>query len=654
MLDKINEAYYATPPAGEVNKQRERIHWLCAQASGKRILDIGCSQGITSILLGREGKEVLGIDIAKESIKYANEALANEAESTKKRVTFQCMDIFSHTISQRFDTVIISEVLEHFSHPEELVSIAAKLVVPAGKLICMTPFGINDFPDHKKTFYMYDVIKILENYFEVQSHALIGKWLGIVCHEGKGNKKTIDFNAHIKTCEEYFYRIERDYVNSISTKNNLLKVREKNYEKQVATLREDIALAKEANVKLKESYEIEQKKYIAIEMQLQTKNDRLEEVNEVYEQARKEIISLVECIEKERRAYENALEKIVFEEKQNEEIRQAFHQAEESIASLKETLEVERYHFKNLSQEKEELSEQVEILKNTLNQVNSEKTELLEQLTEMEDTHNQTNIQIAALQQNIFEYENVIKEKKECIEKEHFAHIETEEKKVAIEKQYEELSLAYHQAGELITSLEEELDKKAHHVEELCQDRMGFVSQIETLETSLYHVNAEKTDLLRQYIELEMALRITNSEKTDLVKQYTELETALGATNAEKAELLGQLTGMEAVLGQAKALVRTMQYDISKLDDLVKKKEDTIKKNEQTIKEREEIIKNSEQVIKERADTIREIEIFLEQRTHEKGDLIFRFTEDRLWKGLGRVLIAHIRRICKRWSRNNE
>ena len=72
--DKIYDAYYSEKNTLFKKKVRERVHWICSNATGEFVLDIGCSQGIAPIILGREGKNVLGIDISENAI---NDALAN-------------------------------------------------------------------------------------------------------------------------------------------------------------------------------------------------------------------------------------------------------------------------------------------------------------------------------------------------------------------------------------------------------------------------------------------------------------------------------------------------------------------------------------------------------------------------------------------------
>ena len=97
-IDKISESYEGTYGAKELTERsRERVHWICSQAKGERILDVGCSQGIVSIILAREGKYVKGLDLCQESIDFANESLEKEDEHTRLHAEFICADFITHT-----------------------------------------------------------------------------------------------------------------------------------------------------------------------------------------------------------------------------------------------------------------------------------------------------------------------------------------------------------------------------------------------------------------------------------------------------------------------------------------------------------------------------------------------------------------------------
>src|SRR3954462_8270664 len=92
--DRIGEVYDGTYGSPEFQaRSRERIHWLCRHAGGQRILDVGCSQGIASILLGREGNAVLGVDREAVPVDAAVARLAAEEESVQRRVSFRHCDV---------------------------------------------------------------------------------------------------------------------------------------------------------------------------------------------------------------------------------------------------------------------------------------------------------------------------------------------------------------------------------------------------------------------------------------------------------------------------------------------------------------------------------------------------------------------------------
>ena len=76
--DQIRAAYYDQLGSGFGKKVRARVHWIVRQAKGEHILDIGCSGGVVPILLGREGKHVVGIDVLPEAIIEAKQALLEE------------------------------------------------------------------------------------------------------------------------------------------------------------------------------------------------------------------------------------------------------------------------------------------------------------------------------------------------------------------------------------------------------------------------------------------------------------------------------------------------------------------------------------------------------------------------------------------------
>jgi 2-polyprenyl-6-hydroxyphenyl methylase/3-demethylubiquinone-9 3-methyltransferase len=117
--DRLNEVYHGQVYSQRVVQElRDRIHWMCDQVTGQRVLDIGCSQGIVSLLLAREGFEVRGVDLDAEAIQFALAERAKESDDTQARLEFVHESIFTSALEpQSYDTIVLGEVLEHLTNP---------------------------------------------------------------------------------------------------------------------------------------------------------------------------------------------------------------------------------------------------------------------------------------------------------------------------------------------------------------------------------------------------------------------------------------------------------------------------------------------------------------------------------------------------------
>jgi SAM-dependent methyltransferase len=121
----------------------KRLRFVHGQAGARfgtscvSVLDIGCGNGSQlAVPLSRLGYRVTGVDPHGPSIERAR-AMCAKAE-------FLCGHV-SDVPPQKFDVVIISEVLEHLHHPEALLSEALQLLAPGGLLIVTIPNGYGEF-----------------------------------------------------------------------------------------------------------------------------------------------------------------------------------------------------------------------------------------------------------------------------------------------------------------------------------------------------------------------------------------------------------------------------------------------------------------------------------------------------------------------------
>lgn len=165
--DHINEAYYDKMGVDFGRRTRDRINWMASQASGSTVLDVGCSQGITCILLAREGFDALGIDIYPQAVEYALKERDAEIPAVQRRLSFECTDLSALGPDRLFDTVIAGEVAEHQTNPERFLRKALSHLKPGGRIVVTAPFGLHPWPDHKCTIFPDDVAAAIGDECEI-------------------------------------------------------------------------------------------------------------------------------------------------------------------------------------------------------------------------------------------------------------------------------------------------------------------------------------------------------------------------------------------------------------------------------------------------------------------------------------------------------
>lgn len=112
---------------------------LLGDVRGKRILNVGCGEGSTCVLLAMMGAQVTGIDIAEEAIAVANQRAA--VNGMQGRCNFICAPIEETTFVEKFDIVLVESLLHHVI--ADLDTVVSGLVrACGGRLVMSEPVNL--------------------------------------------------------------------------------------------------------------------------------------------------------------------------------------------------------------------------------------------------------------------------------------------------------------------------------------------------------------------------------------------------------------------------------------------------------------------------------------------------------------------------------
>jgi 2-polyprenyl-3-methyl-5-hydroxy-6-metoxy-1,4-benzoquinol methylase len=97
-----------------------------------KILEVGSGLGYLTYAIAKEGYDIKGIDISDDAVKKATNRFGNY---------YICHDVyhFAASNSERFDLIILTEVIEHVPDADSFCDILINLLKDNGKLLISTP-----------------------------------------------------------------------------------------------------------------------------------------------------------------------------------------------------------------------------------------------------------------------------------------------------------------------------------------------------------------------------------------------------------------------------------------------------------------------------------------------------------------------------------
>lgn len=109
-----------------------------------KMIELGCHCGFNSIHYAKLGYEIIGVDISSTLIEEANRRLSGCSEDVKSRCKFirsDIEDLDRNFIEKEglFDSVILTEILEHCIDPDKIIKVAISLLKEGGQVFISAP-----------------------------------------------------------------------------------------------------------------------------------------------------------------------------------------------------------------------------------------------------------------------------------------------------------------------------------------------------------------------------------------------------------------------------------------------------------------------------------------------------------------------------------
>src|SRR5690625_1292160 len=116
-------------------KLKDHMHWMLEASKGETVLDVGCTDGLLSVMLAREGKHVVGMDVEGRGIEAARKRAAKEEVPVKKHLEFIHDHFASFTFDRKFDVIIFNDFFKEVRDRERYIEKAISCLHPEGRLL---------------------------------------------------------------------------------------------------------------------------------------------------------------------------------------------------------------------------------------------------------------------------------------------------------------------------------------------------------------------------------------------------------------------------------------------------------------------------------------------------------------------------------------
>jgi SAM-dependent methyltransferase len=129
---EMSDDAYLSEEEGRRATARRVLDLISRRVPAGRLLDVGCGHGLLLDEARRLGYDVLGLELSRTAAGYARDVLGLSVEE-------EPVEAFAGATADRFDVVVLADVIEHLEHPGAALDACAGLLADGGVLCVVTP-----------------------------------------------------------------------------------------------------------------------------------------------------------------------------------------------------------------------------------------------------------------------------------------------------------------------------------------------------------------------------------------------------------------------------------------------------------------------------------------------------------------------------------
>jgi SAM-dependent methyltransferase len=128
----MSDDAYLAEEEGRRATARRVLAQVARHVGSGRLLDVGCGHGLLLDEARRRGYDGLGLELSRSAAGYARDVLGLAVEE-------QPVEDFAAGATERFDVIVLADVIEHLEDPASALDACAALLADGGVLCVITP-----------------------------------------------------------------------------------------------------------------------------------------------------------------------------------------------------------------------------------------------------------------------------------------------------------------------------------------------------------------------------------------------------------------------------------------------------------------------------------------------------------------------------------